>query len=644
MRNPFSDTYNWTFDAYDRTVTSMHRQPAVFAYYYYFRDFFRKGEQAYKDSMINDMLENLPQKVLEKIDVEKIASDRTEKYFVEQAMNNAVHSVLAFADNPHVRSNVITASRNVNRFARAAEDFWRRVYRLKNVTPRALYRLRLMNNGLNGVGTQHEDAEGNKYFVIPNDNIIFAAINPVFEAITGQGFVSPNYGEQYTFNFSSINPSFQDQAGIPFIAGPVGALPVYGLQAIARTFGGDMGEKFAENVDTIAFGDMGDNAELKSLMPPIITRLINMFDADETAEHNHSAILSSIASHQAAGLGLSSTATAKEKKEYLESLRTGAHNFMFMRSLLGTILPFSLNSKENMEVPDYIKDTGIPDIRSEYYDVLFAVLEKYGNDVHDPFEVANTIFAGKYPGELVYTISRSKKETKAIVAQTKQTKDWLLTNSGFIKEYQATGAGYFFAPMVGDAYPGMYKWLQKTGLTDTIPDTEYLDAMLVLEDKQRYFDVSDWEREELSKVADYESRKSIIAEATRRRKMLKDSNPLLESALTPDGGFSVVEEKRIIKDIKEILDDKSSPITKAQRKSAKEALNIYQNAYNYITNPIVSQINNSSQLKLGTRNATMDELRGIAEGDPFLTQLNNKLFFPVLKFHSRNTFSASAVG
>jgi hypothetical protein len=643
-KNLVKNGYNWIFDSYDRTVTSMHRQPAVVAYYLYYRDMFRVNENMYKSKMIDNMIETMSAEQLQNIDIGKIAADRTEKVFVEQAMNNAVHSVLKFADNPHIRTNVVSSMRNVNRFFRAAEDFWRRIYRLKDVAPRVVWRLRLMNHGLNGVGTAHEDQQGNKYFVIPTDNVLFAAINPVFETLTGEGFISPLSGEAFTFNFASTNPSFQDQAGIPFISGPVGGLSVLGLQAIARSWGGDAGNKFAEDLDTLAMGDMGDNLELKSLLPPILTRTWNMFDADEKAEHNHSAILSSIASHQAAGLGLSPTATRKEKQEYLDSLRTGAHNFIFMRSLLSTILPFSLNSKENTTLPDYVQDTGIPDIRSEYYDVLFAVLEKYGDDVSDPFEVANTIFAGKHPGKLVYTISRSAKATKAIVAQTKQTKDWILNNRGFVDTYQGSGAAYFFAPQVGDAYPGMYKWLQKSGLTDTIPDTEYLDAMLVLEDKQRYFDISDWEREELSKVADYESRSRIIYEAARKREALKNSNPLLEDALTPDGGFSVTEELKIFKDIKEILNDKNAPITKAQRKSAKEAIDIFERGYNYITNPIVSQVSDASQLKLGTRNSVMDELQGIAAGDPFLRQLNAKIFFPVLKFYSRNTFTSNAIG
>jgi hypothetical protein len=57
----------------------------------------------------------------------------------------------------HVRTNFAVSVRNVGRFYRATEDFWRRTYRLKDVAPRALYRMRLTHTGIDAYGDLYED-------------------------------------------------------------------------------------------------------------------------------------------------------------------------------------------------------------------------------------------------------------------------------------------------------------------------------------------------------------------------------------------------------------------------------------------------------------------------------------------------------
>ena len=79
---------------------------------------------------------------------ESLAKELADKRFTEIALNHAANNVLRFVDNPMVRSNLAWSLRTSGRFYRATEDFYRRVFRMKNVTPQVLYRLRLAHLGV----------------------------------------------------------------------------------------------------------------------------------------------------------------------------------------------------------------------------------------------------------------------------------------------------------------------------------------------------------------------------------------------------------------------------------------------------------------------------------------------------------------
>ena len=107
-------------------------------------------------------------------DVKGDIKDIVAKKYSEIAIQQAADTVLKFADNPNIRTNFALSVRNVGRFYRATEDFWRRVYRLKDASPRVLYRMRLMHTGIDASGDTFEDANGDAYVVMPMDDVITA--------------------------------------------------------------------------------------------------------------------------------------------------------------------------------------------------------------------------------------------------------------------------------------------------------------------------------------------------------------------------------------------------------------------------------------------------------------------------------------
>jgi hypothetical protein len=49
-------------------------------------------------------------------------------------------------------------------------------------------------------------------------------------------------------------------------------------------------------------------------------------------------------------------------------------------------------------------DVGITGLRSEFWDIFEAIQKRYGDDVQDPYEMALSMFTGKNPGKIVYTV------------------------------------------------------------------------------------------------------------------------------------------------------------------------------------------------------------------------------------------------
>jgi len=663
------------WDAMDRTATSILRQPAVMSYYLHYRKFFRAFErnlakQNFEESVkraqrngnelggdiervqlgdefqiktptFEAVSKNPEMFSIETIKLLDRSLNTAKSYYTEIAMKSAVNNTLKFVDNPHVRTNLVGSMRNVNRFYRAIEDFYRRIYRLKDVSSQAIYRARLMHSGLNGVGIIEKDEQGNEYFVMPMDNVLFAALDPVLRGLSGgnMSFQQPLF-QRFTFRMTGLNPSFQDDAGLPTLSGPIAGVSVLGLKSLVGHFG-DGGKAFAEDLDNMLLGDLGDNLDLrKAIVPASLDRIWKILDSNEKAVANSTATLSAIAYMQAHGLSLPPDATPKEREEYLKNLRISGHNLVAIRSIFGLILPASPGVQESVGLPEYIRDAGVTSVSAQYYDILDTIFEKYGDDISDPYEVAAAVFIGNNPGKLAYTVSREAAGVKKILKSTEQTQDWLLRNNEFVKAYG--DAAYFFSPRNGDHSMGVYTWMKAAGLIENIPDEDFLSRVQVIQDKQTYFDIGEQLDLDLSKTINYQERRNLIARAEQMRSFLKSANPLLEAELG-SGDFTVTSEEGLLDGIKSIIQDKGSPILADQRKRLKYAMDIFDKAHKYIKNPNLSSVGGYTQLKLGMRDRAMGELEKLASTDPFIRQIYSSVFKPILKYYARDTHSANPV-
>ena len=627
----------------DKQVNAILRQPAVMTAYLNLRKSHAGIEQAkVREAIRREINENPPSKYADSKDrlaMEARIEGLVVKRHTELLLEQAVDTVLKFVDNPSIRSNFAVSTRTVGRFYRATEDFWRRIYRMKDVAPTTLYRMRLAHLGLSSSGMWHEDANGEPYIMMPMDNIIFKMTDNSIKALTGKSEYKQPLFNDFTFKLQNINPSFSPDSGLPLLSGPIGALSVIGIKNLIGNVPVPGAERLAQDIDNFALGSMGDNMDLtRALVPGSLSKLWATLPLNEKTRQEVTAAQQAVAYNAANGIMIDPSATSAEKYAYLKAIRVSAHNVIALRSILGLISPVTPTLQESQGVPDYLLDVGITSLRSEFFDIQEAITTKFGDDIEDPYEMALSIFTGKYPNKVVYTVSRDEKSTNVVIDKTLQMRNWALNNKSFIGKYGQ--AGYIFGPHTGDFNAGVYNWLNAADLLKDKSLEAYYDDVLVAEDKQKYYDIGSWETKSLSTETSISRRKEIIAMSTAARDGLKASNPLLMAALT-GGGNEIATEENILTNIEQIVTDVDSPIDEGLRMKMKVATKAMRDFIAFSNNIKDKGLQNAAELKSDYRDRVEKIIDDLGTQDPAIREAARAAFNSILKYYSRDTYKAA---
>lgn len=625
---------NTAMEWMDRQVTGIFRQPAVLVTYTQIRKRYAKLEQDF----VFQTMENLRRssKGRSNDEIRQMAEALADRRFTEIATQQAADTILKYADNPNIRTNFAVSIRTVGRFYRATEDFFRRVYRLKDVTPLALYRLRLAHVGLDASGSVYEDQDGEPYILMPMDDVIFKAINGPAMALRGEPLIKNAQFNDFTLKLKMINPSFSPDAGTPALSGPIAGLGVIAAKAILGKTGVPMLKKAGEELDTFALGELGDNIDVyRAVVPASLQRIWNALSPGEKSRQETTAVMQAIAYHQTQNNPLLATATEQEKMDWLRQIRISANNVLFLRNMLGLISPVAPSSQESKGVPDYLLNVGITGLRPEFFDILQAITAK--GDVEDPYELALATFVGKYPNKTIYTVSRDEKNTKFVIQKTEQVKSWAIDNKKLLDKYGE--AAWIFAPQIGDFNMGVYNWLEASDLIQDKSIEQYLQDVLVAEDKKAYYDIAQREKELLSQTTSISQRRAIIKESTRAREILKTSNPLLNVALT-GGGNEIATEERMLNVLSEAIDDPDVKINKETRTKMKIAINSVREFVNFSNDPTLDRAVNPVAIKAQKKEQLLANLEELAAGDPAIREAMRAVFRSLLNYYSRDTYVA----
>jgi hypothetical protein len=641
---------NWGFEQMDKQVTGIFRQPAINIAYVAVRKKYIGAEK----EMTRQLTENITQgsNILKgSKEYERIADLQkglAEKHFTEISLREAADTILKFADNPSIRSNFSYSARTVGRYYRATEDFYRRIYRIKDVSPRALYRLRLAHLGLDASGGIHEDQNGMAYVVMPMDNILFKATDATMRVLTGNDNYRQPQFNQFTLKLSMFNPSFSQDAGLPTLSGPIAGLSVIGVKnflgmapeqiPFIGKYLEPYGTALGESLDTFALGNIGDNINItRAIVPAGLQKIYAMTGFDEKSRQEVTAAQQAIAYNAANGISLPPTATDAEKAEYLKNIRISAHNIVFLRNLLGLFAPVGPQLSESLDVPDYLKSVGITSLRSEFFELFDSISKTNNGDVVDPYEQALVTFMGKNPGKLIYTISRTEKTSKVVIRNTEGLKNWAIRNKGMIDTYGS--AAYIFAPRVGDFSSGSYNFIQAAGLIKDKTLEEYYDDLAVAQDKQRYYNIGDAEKEQLKTMSDPQLRANLINEATDARTALKAANPLLNQALIGKGN-NIGGEETMLASVEQIINDINTSVPPATRQRMSLAIELMRDFIAFTKNPNLVNAVNKTDLKKERKRQVEANLQELMLGDLYVTEANRAIFKSILNFYSRDSYYA----
>ena len=649
IESVFKRAGNTMMDWMDQQVTGIFRQPAVMVTYAALRKKYAGIEREFVRQQVAREMGPFAGATQKQIDAvtEKYRSI-AEKRFTELAVREAADTILKFADNPRIRSNFSFSLRTVGRYYRATEDFYRRIYRMKDVAPRTLYRLRLSNVGIEASGAIHNDATGEPYVVMPMDNVIFKATDGAIRTLTGNtGYSQPLFSE-FTFKLRMVNPSFSQDAGLPTLSGPIAGLSVIAIKNLLGVVPGKIpfigdtlqpySQQLGESIDTFALGNIGDNVDVvRAVVPSSLQRIWGMLPFDEKSRQETTAAMQAIAYNAANGIGIDPNATDEEKAKYLDNIRISAHNVLFMRHFLGLFSPVAPGTMESVGVPDYIKDTGITSLRSEFFDILNGVIATSNGDITDPYEEALATYIGTNPGKLIYTVSREDKQTKVLIKNTDKLKDWGIKNAELVKKYGE--AAYIFAPQIGDFNAATYNWIQSAGLVKSKSVEKYYKDLQVAEDKQKYYDIARQEKEILANMSDPELRANVIKAATEQRNALKSSNPLLNSALI-GGGNTIGNEAVLMNSVEQMITNPSVDINPATRQRMALAIKMMREFIAFSTDPQLKNVQNATQLKAERKAQIEANLRELMLGDLYVTEANRAIFKSILGFYSRDSYYA----
>ncbi len=650
MENAYQKLGNNMMELMDNQVTGILRQPIVMIKYLDVRKKYAEAEKQMARKLYLDKLAEYKDKgkvIGEKVQGEILEDTRqhAQKLITEISVQEAADEILKFVDNPNVRTNFAVAVRNTGRYYRATEDFWRRVYRLKDVAPRVLYRMRLMHLGLEAAGGVYKDNNGEPYIMMPTDNVIFGVVDKAVRAL-GPGeesFKQPKFNE-FTFRLTLANPSFSPDAGMPTLSGPIGALSVLTMKALLGKVPAT--KELSEELDNYALGDIGDGMTvMRALVPSSLQKLYSFVPKDEKDRQESTAAMQAIAYNQAFNTDeqmakyLGPNATAEDKYNYLKQIRISAHNVVVMRSIIGLFSPIAPSMQESINVPDYLKEVGITGLRPEFYDLVNAVTQKYKGDIQDPYELAVATFVGKNPGKLIYTVARNEKQTNVVIQKTKAVKSWAIQNETNVKKYGE--AAWILAPHTGEFDAPTYAYLEAAGLLEDKSLERYYLDVLVAKDKQAYYDIGKEEKEFLKSTPSISARQAKIADSTRRRALLKASNPLLEATLVA-GGNEVATELNMLSNLEEMIKDSSISMPVGTRQRLAMATSRIRQFVSLSNDASIREADNFADIKRSFRDELENLIASLSSGDAILTEASRAIFKSILGYYSRDTYTAKA--
>ena len=522
------------------------------------------------------------------------------------AEDRAVQQVLAYVDNPLIRSQVSFSLRNFSRFYRAQEDFYRRVARLVRYNPEAIQRAALTFDGVAHSGWVQEDDQGQLYFVYPGVEPMYRAMQGVLTALgVPQSFKVP-FPVQFGGAVKMLTPSLNPDSILPSFAGPAAALPislVSNLVNVAAPGNGDTLVRYALGKYAV------DQPLLSRLMPAHVNRALSAMDQDERNSQYASAYRKAVTYLEASGKGLPQKKdklgnvippTAGELEDYRQRVRNATLGILATRFAFGFFAPASPSVQLKSDMAEWIRDAG----RASWKQNWNKLREQYNGD----YNAAMAKWIELYPNEIPYTVTESERQTVATFGYAEQSGKFVEQNGGMFKDHPQGAA--FLIPHEGAFSFDAYQTMASMGLSKNKRVDDYLREVQTASALQEYYA----KREEFDNTLKFAPNGQAKTFLRQQFNSWKDGffagNPLVAEELNL-GGQKRIERVNALGDLQKMLENpKYANIRPDVQGKLREMVKVYNDYQNQ--KDVMQFTKVSSEVEDAMKQSVISQLQQIA--------------------------------
>jgi hypothetical protein len=510
-------------------------------------------EERYLKMMTDPIRNNAKLSVDEKAVLIKDAETKAKVKIIEMTQDLAKERVLAYVDNPEVRTQLAFTMRNFARYYRATEDFYRRALRGVRYNPESIARLSLTYEGVSHSGFIQKDDQGEAYFIYPGMQPVYAAMSKLATVFGIKGaFVAPMPVE-FGAKLNMISPSMNPDSLFPTFSGPLAALPVKMMYELVPSL---------KESEKYLFGEYGeDQPIINAILPAHINRALGALNKDERDSQYASAFRKAVTYLEATGHGLKITKDANgnevppspgDLEEYQDRLKATTQTVLGMRFFSALILPASPSVQLKSEMAGWVRDNE----RTSFKQVFSNLVTEYNGD----YTRATEEWIKLFPKQMPYTVSESKKNTVAVIKYGEAAGNWVDNNTELLKKYPEAAA--FLIPNIGKFSYDAYKTMMNEGFLNKKQVGDFLRETQIATDKQYYFQQRKDYLAALESTASVDQKRMINQKWDNWSGQFMSVRPQLQTEFA-SGGASDVRREIALNDLRNMLTiEKNLPKTK----------------------------------------------------------------------------------
>jgi len=616
---PVSDTGNFAVSLTDKAWDAMgeanarfSREPIVINEMIRIRK--EMAESGFEERFVNALTEGLDGDDLQ------FALTNAKKEIVAITEELAKNRVLAFVDNPAVRSQLAMASRNFARFYRATEDFYRRVYRTVRYNPESLRRLSLTYEGVTHSGFVQQDDNGEPYFFYPGLTPVYKVMSDVAQVFGAPEAFQAPMPVEFGGKLKMLTPSMNPDSLFPTFAGPIAAIPMkFVFNAVPAL------DKF-EKAILGAYAE--DQPMVNAIFPAHLTRFIATLDRNERQSQYASAFRKGATYIEATGHGLKPTfdpqtgewipPSPADLMKHKERLGAATVTVLAMRFLFGFFAPASPQITLKSDMAEWARANQ----RVNFKQVFNNLIKQYNGSIDKATEEWIRLF----PDQMPYTVSESDDNVVPVVRAVDKTVNWIDKNEKLLNAYPA--AAPFLMPKEGDFDFDAYRLLFKSGIKFSKTLDDHLQDIQSARDVQFYYQQKDSYEEELANTYNDAQKTQLKTMWDTWSKQFKGARPVLQAELG-QGAERQRARQIAYQDLQNMIEGPQAALARKSDPAAFDSLKkmseIYDN-YIYSRDLVVGSSATASAYKDLLKQNAKFALQEIASKNPNAEDAYNVLF------------------